>query len=199
MRKQNTVDWQSKPIARIIQKIREALIHKRKRNGEFQPLNWFHILTCRVRWLVRSEPNGWWWNVKNFIDSYQPDCIRYYTDMSFRLDKKIEKVMDQYVAETAWIDSYSLEYDCEYGNSYRFTLVYYKEEQSEEVYSKWVRDLENKLFDITETERLFKLACVYVCDFIHTYLTAEDGQKNIHFCGLWQKELNEEQDGGSDE
>ena len=59
------------------------------------------------------------------------------------------------------------------------------------------RDLENKLYDILVNERM--VACAYVSNFIHTYLTAEDGQKNIHFCGLWQKELDEEVDGGDDE
>ena len=40
----------------LVQKIQEALIHKRKRNGEFQPLNWFHILRWRLRWLNPFSP-----------------------------------------------------------------------------------------------------------------------------------------------
>ena len=51
MSKQNTVDWQSKPIARIIQKIRNIFIHQRN-----HPLNWFHILRWRLRWLNPFSP-----------------------------------------------------------------------------------------------------------------------------------------------
>ena len=159
------------PTQEILQKIRNSLIHKIK-----EPYNWFHILTCRIRWLFSSTPNGWLYNVKMFIDSYQPDCIRYYTNMSFRLDKKIRKVMNQYVSDTKWVATYEHDCDNEDGNFYPFTTVYFWEEQSKEVYSKWSRALENKIHDIAEAERQFRVASVYVSDFNRTYL-----DRNVYF------------------
>ena len=168
----------------LIQKIRNALIHKRK-----EPYNWFHILTLRGRDLFSSEPNGWWYNVKSFIDSYQPDYIRHYTDMAFRLDKKIKKVVDQHIAETDWINFYEHDNDGGPGCTYPHTNINVKEEQSEDTYSKWCHALGNKIYDISNTERQRRVACVYGFDFFQSYFVGVDGQRNVYFNAYdWRSE-----------
>ena len=117
------------------------------------------------------------------------EWLRYRTDLAYRLDKKIDKAMKEYVAETDWAHSYELEYDGEYGNNYHFTLVYYKEEQSEEVYSKWCKGLQNKLLDIVLTESGWKksrLANLIIFEFVRSYI-GENAEfagmpRKIHFC-----------------
>ena len=165
----------------LIHTIRNALIHKRKRDGKFQTLNWFHILTWRIRWLFSSTPNGWWYNVKMFIDSYQPDYMRFYTDMAFRLDKKIKKVVDQHISETDWINFYEHDNDGGPGLTYLHTNINVKEEQSEEVYSKWCRALGDKIYDISNTERQHRVASVYGLNFFQDYFVGDDGFRNAHF------------------
>ena len=54
MSKQNTVDWQSKPIARIIQKIRNYF--KYPNDPLTTETNWYHILRWRLRWLNPFNP-----------------------------------------------------------------------------------------------------------------------------------------------
>ena len=172
----------------LVQKIRNAFIHTRK-----QKLNWFHILTFRLGMLnpfqeqLTSYKPKWRTRLYFFFQSYYLESymewLRYRTDLAYRLEKKIEKVMNEYVAKTDWAHSYELEYDCEYGNSYRFTSVYYHTEESppKEVLSKWTRGLQNKIFSVAESERLWRLSSVYVSDFIRTYIGEPYDQKNIHF------------------
>ena len=57
----------------LVQTIRNALIQKRKRNGEFQPANWFHVLTWRLNWLNPLTPRNKgmrWIYFKYFFKSY---------------------------------------------------------------------------------------------------------------------------------
>ena len=117
-----------------------------------------------------------------YLEDYM-EWLRYRTDLAFRLDKKIEKVMNEYVAKTDWAHSYELECDSEFGNFYEYTLVYYKEEQSEDVYSKWTRGLKNKIGDIAQDERCFRLSCAYLADFINTRIGETWArERKIHFC-----------------
>ena len=123
-----TVDWQSNPIGRIIQKIRNALIQKRKRNGEFQPANWFHVLTWRLKWLnpFTSYNKGLRWiYFKSFFYNYycEWEWLRYHTDTAFRLDKKIEKVVNQTISETDWINFYEHSRDGGPGVCYPHTNI----------------------------------------------------------------------------
>ena len=54
MSKQNTVDWQSKPIARIIQKIRNYF--KYPNDPLTTETNWYQIFRWRLRWLNPFSP-----------------------------------------------------------------------------------------------------------------------------------------------
>jgi len=112
------------------------------------------------------------------------EWLRYRTDLAFRLDKKIEKVMNEYVAKTDWAHSYELECDNDYGNFYEYTLVYCKEEQSEADQNEWIRGLKNKIGDIAQDERCFRLSCSHLSDFINTRIgeTYIPSRQNIHFC-----------------
>ena len=146
----------------LIQKIRNALIHKRK-----EPYNWFHILTLRGRDLFSSEPNGWWYNVKHFFYNYYLgwEWLHYHTDTAFRLDEKIEKVVKQHISETDWINFYEYDDDGGPGLYYPHTNINVKEEQSEDTYSKWCHALGNKIYDISNTERQHRVASVYGLNF----------------------------------
>ncbi len=116
-------------------------------------------------------------------ESYM-EWLRYRTDLAFRLDKKIEKVMNEYVAKTDWAHSYELECDSEYGNYSEYTLVYCKEQQSEADQNEWIRGLKNKIGDIAQDERCFKLSCSYLSHFIDARIgeTYIPSRQNIHFC-----------------
>jgi hypothetical protein len=118
-----------------------------------------------------------------YLESYM-EWLRYRTDLAFRLDKKIEKVMNEYVAKTDWAHSYELECDSEYGNYSEYTLVYCKEQQSEADQNEWIRGLKNKIGDIAQDERCFKLSCSYLSHFIDARIgeTYIPSRQNIHFC-----------------
>jgi len=159
----------------LVEKIRNALIHKRKRNGKFQPYNWFHVLTMRTDWLNPFYSSTYvtrWKSFKSCIFSYYLDWtwLRYHTDTAFRLDEKIDKLINKYIAETEWADSYELDGDYEYGNHYDFTCVYYKTEEkpSEDVLYKWTDELANKIYSISDTETSlgFRIFSVYLGDFL---------------------------------
>jgi len=71
MSKQNTVDWQSNPIARIIKKIRSYF--KYPNNPLTTETNWYHILRWRLNWLNPFYPNykgARWMFFKYFFKVY---------------------------------------------------------------------------------------------------------------------------------
>ena len=183
------------PIQEILQKIRNSLIHKRKRDGKFQSLNWFHILTARLRWLnpFRKQygdyKRSYWSEVRYFFYNYYledyMEWLRYRTDLAFRLDKKIEKVVKQHIAETDWINFYEHETYGGPGLTYPHTCINVKEEQSEDTYYNWKRNIQNKIYDIGEVERQYALASGYLSNFIKDYF-----DESVHFfaCHDWRND-----------
>jgi len=175
----------------LVQTIRNALIHKRKRNGEFQPANWFHVLTWRMDWLnpFTSHTKGYRWiSFRHFFISCYLDWewLRYHTDTAFRLDKKIEKVVNQTISETDWINFYEHSRDGGPGVCYPHTYINVKEEQSEDTYYNWKRDIKRKIYSISETERQYVLACGYLSDFINDYF-----DESVHFWDHDWRDSNE--------
>jgi len=172
----------------LVQKIRNAFI----RTTREQKPNWFHILTWRLAMLnpfrKQYEKISYWRWVGHFFYSYYLESymewLRYRTDLAFRLDKKIEKVMKEYVAKTDWTHSYELECDNEYGSYYEYTLVYCVEKQSEADENEWIRELKEKIFDIAESERCWLLSCAYLNNFMDKRIgeTYIKGRRKIHFC-----------------
>ena len=180
----------------LIQTIRNALIHKRKRDGKFQSLNWFHILTWRLRWLnpfrkqYTSDKIKWRTQLYFFFQSYylEPymEWLRYRTDLAFRLDEKIKKVVDQYISETDWINFYEHDNDGGPGCTYPHTNINIKEEQSEDTYFNWKRNIKNKIYSIGETERQYVLAGGYLSNFIKDYF-----DESVYF---WNHDWREDHD-----
>jgi hypothetical protein len=174
----------------LVQKIRNYF---KKPSRKKKPLNWFRIFIFRLEMLnpfqeqLTSYKPKWRTRLYFFFQNYYLESymewLRYRTDLAYRLDKKIEKVMNEYVAKTDWAHSYELECDSEYGNLNEYTLVYYKEEQSEDVYSKWTRGLQNKIFSVAESERCWRLSCAYVSKFINTRIGETWArERKIYFC-----------------
>ena len=163
------------PIQERLQKIRNSLIHKRK-----EPYNWFHVL------IMRLSANDF----KTFFNNYylEWEWLRYHTDTAFRLDKKIEKVVDQYIAETDWINFYEHDNDGGPGLYYPHTSINVKEEQSEDTYYNWKRNIKNKIYDIGETERQYVLVSGYLSNFIKDYF-----DESVHFfaCHDWRDNHDE--------
>ena len=176
----------------LVQKIRNALIHKRKK-----PINWFHVLTWRMDWLnpFTSHTKGYRWiSFKHFFISYYLDWewLRYHTDTAFRLDKKIEKVVNQTISETDWINFYEHSRDGGPGVCYPHTNinVFYVPLGGEETYYNWKRDIKRKIYSISETERQYVLACGYLSDFINDYF-----DESVHFWDHDWRDSNESSEG----
>ena len=88
-----------KDVRTLGQKIREYF--KYPNNPLTTKASWFHILRFRLGMLNPFyAKDRWFSNFYHVIYGYYLDWewLRYHTDMAFRLDKKIDKVITKYIS-----------------------------------------------------------------------------------------------------
>jgi len=169
------------PIAQLIHKIKDFFVYNNQRSNALrqsgQPMltyNWVHILTSRLRFVVDSHfrVNGWLYSIQSFISSYQPDCIRYITDMYFRLHTKIDKIVNDRVAKTDWIEKFKHDDYGGPGVNYPHTqiqVIHEDLEDHEAVYKMWLRELHNELEKMASDEFQHEVARVFIFKHIEDY------------------------------
>ena len=105
-----------------------------------------HIFLYRVRWLFRSDPNGWLYNAVNFYRSYEPKWLAKLTDPSYAFQCQIDNVIDDYLKEKSVRHVRGVWCDPGLNTEYRFYIR--EHDWTEEDIREFKNGLERAIFDI---------------------------------------------------